>query len=289
MDQNNQFQPTTLCGDANVTVAQQAANRAGRTEHNHVHTMNNREWTDEEKIRIVCINLEERQKGKGFMKRIKDQWDGEFPEKKRTAQNMVDNASRFEKEGWGGEIVWNQTTKIQKNTEWSTEMKISLIIIDEEQRYKGSRFMKRVKERWDAKHPEHATASMQKLRDNASRFKKDHEIMNLMLVRKRTEVNRQNENESQVETEQQENPTNGIPLEALKESVEKDEDKELPVQIKAEDEELERLFTHELQHMVCNKMSELEPREKLHKLVLPSLASLIRFMQWEKLLRKRWG
>ena len=90
-----------------------------------------------------------------------------------------------------------------------------------------------------------------------------------MLVRKRTEINRQYENESQVETEQQENPTNGIPLEALKESVEKDEDKELPVQIKTEDEVLERLFTHELQHMVCGNMSELEPREKLHKLVLP--------------------
>ena len=55
------------------------------------------------------------------------------------------------------------------------------------------------------------------------------------------------------------NPIDGIQLEALKESVEKDEDQELPVQIKAEDEELERLFIHELQHIVCNNMSELEP------------------------------
>ena len=96
-DQNNQFQPTTLCDDANATVAQQAAYRAGRTEHNNVHTMNNREWTDEEKRRIVCINLEERQNGKNFMKRIKDRWNGEFPEKRRTTQNLVDNASSFEK------------------------------------------------------------------------------------------------------------------------------------------------------------------------------------------------
>ena len=51
------------------------------------------------------------------MKRIKDRWDSEFAEKRRTAQNLVDNASRFEKEGWGGEIVRNQTTKMQKNTE----------------------------------------------------------------------------------------------------------------------------------------------------------------------------
>ena len=84
---------------------------------------------------------------------------------------------------------------------------------------------------------------MQKLRGNASRFKKDHEIMNLVLVRKRAEINRQYKNESQVETEQQENPINETQLEALKESVEKDEDQELPVQVKAEDEELERLFT----------------------------------------------
>ena len=57
-----------------------------------------------------------------------------------------------EKEGWGG--------KMQKNTEWNTEMKISLIITGEEERHKGRGFMKRVKETQDAKHPDHATASM---------------------------------------------------------------------------------------------------------------------------------
>ena len=46
MDQNNQFQPITFCCNSNVTVAQQAANRADRTKHNNFHTMNNREWTD---------------------------------------------------------------------------------------------------------------------------------------------------------------------------------------------------------------------------------------------------
>ena len=43
MDQNNQFQPTSLCGDANIIVAHQTANRAGWTEQKNVHTMNNRE------------------------------------------------------------------------------------------------------------------------------------------------------------------------------------------------------------------------------------------------------
>ena len=81
--------------------------------------------------------------------------------------------------------------------------------------------------------------------------------MNLMLVRKRTEINCQYENESQVETEQQENPINGIQLEALKESVEKDENQELPVQIKTGDKELERLVTHKLQHIDRSNVAEL--------------------------------
>lgn len=58
-------------------------------------------------------------------------------------------------------------------------------------------------------------------------------------------------------------------LEALKESTEKDEDQELPLQIKAEGEELQKLFARKLQHLVCRNMSELERREELHKLVLP--------------------
>ena len=48
---------------------------------------------------------------------------------------------------------------------------------------KGRGFVKRVKDRWDVKHPEHESASWQKLRDNAVRLKKDLEIKNLTLVR----------------------------------------------------------------------------------------------------------
>lgn len=74
------FTKKFFCGDANVTVAQLAANRASSKEHNRVDTMNNRVWTDEEKRQIVCTNLEERKKGINFMKRIKDQQGAEFPE-----------------------------------------------------------------------------------------------------------------------------------------------------------------------------------------------------------------
>ena len=65
---------------------------------------------------------------------------------KREEQHK-DNASRFEKEGWGGEIVRNRTTKIQINTEWDIEMKIRLIIIDEEERQKSRGLMKQIIER----------------------------------------------------------------------------------------------------------------------------------------------
>ena len=51
------------------------------------------------------------------MKRIKDQRDGEFPEKKKNSSKPGRQTSCFAKEGWGGEIVRNQTTKIHKNTE----------------------------------------------------------------------------------------------------------------------------------------------------------------------------
>ena len=48
--------------------------------------------------------------------------------------------------------------------------------------------MKRMKDRWDAMYPTLKSASRQKLRDNASRFEKEKEITNLILVRKRQQT-----------------------------------------------------------------------------------------------------
>ena len=52
-------------------------------------------------------------------------------------------------------------------------MKIDAVTMNKEERAKGRGFMKRVKERWDQKYPEYQQASWQKLRDNATRFKKE--------------------------------------------------------------------------------------------------------------------
>ena len=50
--------------------------------------------------------------------------------------------------------------------------------------------MKRVKERWDLEFPEQ---SMLNLRNNASHFQKEPEIKNLILVRNRNKIDRQND------------------------------------------------------------------------------------------------
>ena len=76
----------------------------------------------------------------------------------------------------------------RKHLDWTTEMKISLVTIDDEERRKGRDFMKRMKKRWGEKYPEYRQASWQKVRDNAARFKKETEIMNLILVRQREEI-----------------------------------------------------------------------------------------------------
>ena len=67
-------------------------------------------------------------------------------------------------------------------------MKFVLVMLDEDERAKGRGVMKRVKVRWDMKYIEHESASWQKLRDNAARFKKDPKIKNFILVRRREEV-----------------------------------------------------------------------------------------------------
>ena len=112
-----------------------------------------------------------------------------FSQKKRTVQNLVDNARRFEKEGLGPGGGAN--IQAQKNINWITEMKIKLVKIDDEEGSRGKGFIKRVKERWDLEFLEQASVSMHNLRNNASRFQKEQKTRNLILVRNRNEISRQ--------------------------------------------------------------------------------------------------
>ena len=62
--------------------------------------------------------------------------------------------------------------------DWTTEMKMKLVKIDDEERSKGRGFMKRVKESWDLEFPD----------QNASPFQKQPEMRNLILMRNRIEI-----------------------------------------------------------------------------------------------------
>ena len=65
-------------------------------------------------------------------------------------QNLIDNTRRLTKEGWGGpaELDNRYETKVQqqtqvigeqkrKSTEWTMEIKIALVMPDEDERAKG--------------------------------------------------------------------------------------------------------------------------------------------------------
>ena len=135
----------------------------------------------------------ERLKGAGFRQRIKERWDREYLKRRHiTAQNLCDSARRFKNElpvqtegQQGGEYV--DSVGNEKNVQWQTEMKIRLVEIDLQEQDKGRGFMNRVNKRWDKEFPAYVKVGAQRLRDNASRFKKEKEISNLVMVIKRGE------------------------------------------------------------------------------------------------------
>ena len=212
---------------------------------------------------------------------MKARRDTEYPASRRTVQNLIDNARRFKKEGWGrpaklenrNETEVQQQTQVigeqkRKSIEWTTEMKIVLVILDEDERAKGRGFMKRVKDRWDVKYPEHESASWQKLRDITTCFKKDQKIKNFILVQRREEVQVAEvtiENNPEEESNIVEPVVNNDEEEQVAVDVEVVEnvliknDKELSKQ----DKELEQYFQLELENLNHFTSLNMEPREKL--------------------------
>ena len=271
------FQPV-LQDIVDDTVVPLGADNQANLENNKVRITSNRDCSEEEKHRIVEIDHQERRKGKNFMKRIKRRWDLEFPESKRTAQNLVDNARRFKKEGWGNmaeqeELMAEQATPENNNKQlnWTTEMKINVVIMDKEERAKGRGFMKRVKERWDQKYPEYQQASWQKLRDNAARFKKEPELMSLILVRQREEKPQDQEQQQEEEEEQTDfervilNPVNDEEEQAGN-NIEEAKRIELPrEELTEEDQDFKAMFITQLENLTHSSLLQMEPRKKLLK------------------------
>ena len=86
----------------------------------------------------------------------------------------------------------NTSTRDNTSTghfEWTNEMKINLLRIEEQERSRGRRFMKKMKEAWD---PicEEKPMSAQCLRDNAARFRKNEAVTNLIEVRDERDLER---------------------------------------------------------------------------------------------------
>ena len=262
---NNQFQPN-IHDFANNTVVPSGADReANHDNNNRLRITNNREWTDEQKHRIVEIDTYKRRRGKNFMKRIKTRWDAKFPDSKRTAQNLIDNAKRLRKEGWGNQLeqeeeaeqVMNEVSENRKQLEWTTEMKINLVVMDNEERSKGRGFMKRVKERWDQRYPEYSSASWQKLRDNSARFKKEPDVMNLILVRQREE-----QQEVVIANENLEEPIDSdieVIEQVIIHEIQVEEDEQMEEILEQDERELETLFIAELENMTNSTMLEMDP------------------------------
>ena len=135
-------------------------------------------------------------------------------------------------------------------------MKIDVVTIDKEERTKGRGFMKRLKERWDQKYPEYQHASWQKLRDNAARFKKEPELINLILVQNSKEKpqdleEQQEEEEEQIDfkritvnqvniNEEEQGENSGMDAEQI----------ELPIEeLTEEDQDLKEMFIIQLENL----------------------------------------
>ena len=132
--------------------------------------------------------------------------------------------------------------------------------------------MKKVKERWHQKYPEYQQARWQKLRDNAARFKKEPELMNLILVQNREEQpqdqeQQQEEEEEQIEfeiiivnqvniNEEQQVQNNGMDAEHIQ--LPREEHTE-------EDQDLKEMFIIQLKNLNRSSLLQIEPRKKLSK------------------------
>ena len=61
-------------------------NRVNHDNDDIVHIINNSEWTEEQKCKLVEIDRQERRRGKNFMKRVKARWDTGYPASRRPTQ-----------------------------------------------------------------------------------------------------------------------------------------------------------------------------------------------------------
>ena len=100
---------------------------------------------------MVEIDTEEVVKGYGFMNRVKNRWDEEFPEKMQySKQNLRDNAHRFGDDRELSILVSNDRTLTRNvgpneprregsKTAWSNEMKARLVQPEQDEKKQRQR------------------------------------------------------------------------------------------------------------------------------------------------------
>ena len=226
-------------------------------------------YADDEKSWLETKADEERSKSTGFMLRLKLRWDEQYPEKNRVSkQNLRDNAARFKKElemNVGSEkaqIESEVDTTLNNTHKWTTEMKVNLLKIEERERNRGRRFMKRMKEAWDGIY-KNSIMSAQTLRYNAVRFRKGNSLINLALINLARDGN---------ELEPEAIDIRAIEPVISQENVEDNEnnEEEIMENIKEEKDEETRImrlrFEEMLQTLKTSTKENIEGREPLIKL-----------------------
>ena len=168
-----------------------------------------------------------------------------------------------------------------KNLQWTLEMKVALVQIDIEERQKGRGFMRRAKDRRDVEYPIYAgMIGAQTLRDNATRFRKETEISNLVLVRKRNlvapfEEGLEPNRKSECDDRNQGTNAYEEEMNTLEEMIEETFDEVEDLQDRSENELTEEdktfdfIFLAELEKLERSNFTELQERAKIPKLKMP--------------------
>ena len=125
---------------------------------------------------------------------MKRRWDKQYAERNHISkQKLRDNPARFKKESkinFGKEEtqIKIEEGKILSNTnKWITKMKVNLLKIEERERNRGLRFLKKVKEAWNDIY-QNSTMSKKTVRDNTAKFCKDNSSLNLIKIRYRNDA-----------------------------------------------------------------------------------------------------
>ena len=110
-------------------------------------------YANDEKRWLVTTPDEEQSKGTGFMLRLKWRWHEQYLEKNRVSkQKLRDNTARFKKEfemNVGSEktqIEIEDDATLNNTNNWTTEMKLNLLEIEERERNQSLGFMIRMTE-----------------------------------------------------------------------------------------------------------------------------------------------